>query len=527
MLEKTMNPERKKPAPRSDTPSAQRGPGEKIPTEKERRQRLIGYVVAFILTFILPKVIPPWGTVTELGVAMLCTFVSVMVIFMTSADMIMGSMFGCVACLWHGYCTADDIYIGILGNSTAMQILMLLCWGMLMRESDAMQILGRKLIRASGKLKKHPILFNILFMEAMLFCAMFSNAVVFVVTVIPMFEGIAEAVGYKRTDNYFRVMITGLYMVGCCLGSAKGVGGMSLGVIKVVAKQAAELFPFTHNVAQFNTLVRGSMVIFVIVYVLLAKFLFRCDFSKLANADVEMIPMLRKENCRLGRDAKFLLAGFVVIMGRAYLPNPFPESWHIHTFYEELALPFVVMVILIVFSFFKKEDGAPMINVGKALARTNWGVLWSIGAMTIIAGSVSSAETGIRPWLVSTLTPIFGGHSYPMLVFLVLLFTAIITNLMSNLGTAVIMGTVAVSFMQPYVEAGINPLPFIAAIVGVSMTPLLTPSAGPIAPIYLNRPEMDKKFVYTAGIFLNFVVVLIFTACVLITGNIWTNPALI
>ena len=177
------------------------------------------------------------------------------------------------------------------------------------------------------------------------------------------------------------------------------------------------------------------------------------------------------------------------------------------------------MILLIVSSVIQIK-GQPLANIPKCFSKMTWGVIFSLGKMTIIAGSFSTEATGIRPWLVKILTPIFGTNNYVLFCFMVLLFTCFFTNLMSNQATIIIMMSVTATFIEKFVDQGINPTPLLGTIVMVGMIPLLTYSAGPLSPLYLGRPEMDKKFVYTVGVSMMLLSVVCMTFSAVLFGNV-------
>jgi len=457
------------------------------------------YLASFLVVFACPAILPAWSTITPMGVKMLCTFVGVMLILLTTGDVIAGSLMGLLGMLLHQYIDAAGLWQGLLGNSIAGQIIMMLAFTTALSATGAFNVLGRWLVSKSGRLRRYPMLFNLVFTLCLYFCTFHMTGLAFVYTLLPMYESILQAVGYKKEDTLYKIMIMGGFMFSAAAAMVSGFSGMGMSVISVFEKSIT--IPYTYVPLEFMLTARIGLAVFIALYHLAAKFLFHCDFSKLRDANMNTLEELRPENCKFEKKHFIMLGLFAVILVRAFMPNIFPEGSAPYNIYEILSFPFVIMITLVVASCIM-IDGKPVVELPKAFAGVQWFVLLSMGTFTMMVGSFTSEETGIRSWLLEILSPIFGGHHYFVFVVLILLFTSFFTNLMSNQATMIIMTTVASAFMEPYMLAGYNPTPLLASIVAVATLPLLTYGAGPQAPVFLSRPEMDKKFVYTIGIFM-------------------------
>ena len=77
------------------------------PVEKKLDLKYIIWVcIGLVLMFFGGKIIPTWGTVTELGVNMICVFVALLVLITVTNETIWPSLAALVATIFHGYMDA-------------------------------------------------------------------------------------------------------------------------------------------------------------------------------------------------------------------------------------------------------------------------------------------------------------------------------------------------------------------------------------------------------------------------------------
>ncbi|MBQ4271132.1 MAG: hypothetical protein II718_04860 [Clostridiales bacterium] len=459
------------------------------------KKKLLMMIGAQIIMYIGPLIIPTWGPVTPMGVKMLCVYVGVLFMFIATGDLFSGSLLGMLATILHGYSTANDMFLNVFGGSSSTQMVAMLTLATCVRETGALDILGRKIIRATRGMKKLPFLFCIVFMLAMYIVLWYISGLAAVMTLFPMFESIAKTVGYEVDEKWHKIMIVILFLMAGGASYSRGTNGLLLGWIGIFEK--AVNFPYVYKPVQFMISSRITLAVILIVWMLVAKFL-GADMKKLSKLDFDSIPELRKENCKWDKRQIICLILFFAVLIRSLITNPFAKDTLGYLIFATFDLRMGSFIALVLGTYIR-IDGKPIMDVPKALSKLPWGVYLVLGTMMTIAGALSSMDLGIRAWLVQILSPIFGTSNYYLFCFMILLFTVFITNLMSNQATIMIMLSLAATFMDKFVDAGYNVTPLVAMICCLGNFAVLLYCSGPISPYFLDRKEMkaDQKFVFT------------------------------
>lgn len=482
------------------------------------RKKIIIILISQLLMYVGPLIIPTWGPVTPMGVKMLCVYIGILLIFIGTGDLFSGSLLAIFASCIHGYQTVNGMFQSVFGGSTSVQMVAMITLAYAIRQTGAFEILGRKIIRATRGMKKLPILFCIVFMLALYIVLWYVSGLAAVVTIIPMFEGIAKTVGYEIDEKWHKIMIMILF---CLLGAGsytKGTDGMLLGWIGVF--QNSVNFEYNYSPLQFMISIRIILAVLVIVWLIVAMLL-GANMKKLANLDFDAIPELRKENSKFNKVQAIALIMFFFVLLKALIANPFPAETLGNTLWGIFDMKVCAFLVMIIGTYWR-IDKKPILNVPKALAALPWGVYVVLGTMMVVAGALSSNDLGLRTWLVQILSPIFGTSNYFIFCCMILFFTCFITNLMSNQATIMIMLSIAATFMDKFVDAGYNVTPLVACVCCMGNFAFMLYCSGPTSPYFLDRAEMkkDQKFIFTYGPLFLLIAVIIGAAGSVLFGKI-------
>lgn len=462
---------------------------------KSHKQSVLMMVVAQVIMYLGPLIVPTWANVTEMGVKMLCVYIGVLLMFMFTGDILSGSLLGILATIIHGYYSLNDMFNFVFGSPVAVQMVAMLTFCTAVRNTGALDVLGRKIVRATSRFKKKPFLFCIIFMLGMYVCLWYITGLAAVITIIPIFEQIAKTVGYKPEDKWHKIMILILFLLLGAGAYTRGTDGMQLGWIGLF--QSAVGFNYVYKPLELMVPTRLTLAVCVVIWVVLAKVL-GANMTKLANVDFDSIEELKKENTKFSKVQIISLALFFVVLFKSLLSNPFVEGTFAYKMFGIFDMKMCAFIAMVIATYIHIDE-KPLMDIPKAFAMLPWGIFLVLGTMMVVAGALSSPNLGIRTWIADSLAPLFGTNNYFLFCFMVLLFTGGITNLMSNQATIMIMLSVAATFIDKFANQGINVTPLVGAVCVMGNFAFMLYCSGPNSPYYLNRPEIDNKFTFGIG----------------------------
>lgn len=145
------------------------------------------------------------------------------------------------------------------------------------------------------------------------------------------------------------------------------------------------------------------------------------------------------------------------------------------------------MIICTVLFTLIKVDGQPLLDFNKsAKGGLSWPIIFMIVVILLLSSLLMSDATGLKPWLVSLLSPILTGFSG--IAFLIALFAIalILTNFMNNIIVGIMFLPVLGTF---YESVGANPILGVLLILLAINTAFLTPAASPATAMCFARTD--------------------------------------
>ncbi|MBO5994290.1 MAG: anion permease, partial [Firmicutes bacterium] len=158
-------------------------------------------------------------------------------------------------------------------------------------------------------------------------------------------------------------------------------------------------------------------------------------------------------------------------------------------------------VLVIVILSIVKVDGQPLMNAAKHFKEgAIWGFITTVGIFSMIGGALSNDNLGFKTWLTDILQPIFSNMSWPVYVLLLVVVCGVVTNFFSNMATGVIVSSLTAPFTIAFAQGGINISVIATAIAFTSMFAYITYAAAGPAPILLGKEGITPKFIWTKGL---------------------------
>lgn len=439
----------------------------------EKKENKYMYIVHFVIMAMFPVVmgfLPAPDPVTPYGMKVLGVFMS-LIYGWTFIDLLIPSIFGAVALALVGYGTVDQVFLAMFNNTTVLMMLFgVLCFGAI-EQSGAGDWVVAKLL--SSKLaKKSPVMV----MEVFFFIFWISQqtGLSFFVyfALMPLMYKMLLKCGYEKGDKFNALFLCGcimMMMVSMSLFSFRGWGLMTAGT--TMALTGVVIDP-----SSFMLLTMVLTLLLMVTYPIFMK-LCGCDFSKLANVDVEEAfgdalqgggKLNKVQSLALGSVAVFV----ILITLASLLANKIAILAWINTTVGCLGL----MALLWLFVIFYKVDGKPIMDMRKAAATFQWDMLMLIAVALLVSSAVTATETGISAFVAGLLGPIFAG-SHPVVFLMVIgLVTIILTNVSNNIAICFIMLNIVCSMYNNGFPVNVTAAAFVISITSVFVA-YLTPAA--------------------------------------------------
>ncbi len=449
--------------------------------------------------FFFGKIVGPWGPVTEMGVTMLGVFFGMLIMIIGSGSMAWPCIIALFASVFLGYTTTGAAFASFLGTSTTVQMLAYLAICESIRASGAGEVIA-KFILTRKFVQGRPVLFTFFLFLAFFVAGIFIPPTGGIIFAYSIFASIASVVGYKPEDEYYKFTLVGLYLA-CMLGVyTLPFKSMSTAIIRTFTANLS-VADYTFNNGMYIVATFFVGIVFLFLYALSIKVLFKCDLKPLESFDVTKMEGFDTKDIKFTRNQMIYCAGFTigVLYSLVLMFVPKTVSWYetVNSWGAALWMLLIVGVLGII-----RIDGKNIFSVEKNLHDgTMWGIIIAAGVLGIVGNALSSEDLGIRAWLLQLLGPVLTGVSWPVFILIIILLSVLITNFFSNMVTGIIIATIAAPFLTVYAANGVDISAVAVAICFSVHVAYLTPAAFTAAPMLLAHEGMSIKCVWSMGLF--------------------------
>lgn len=299
--------------------------------------------------------------------------------------------------------------------------------------------------------------------------------------------GICDVCGYKKGEGYPTMMVFGI------------VYSAQVGMALIPFKQAAltvmgsyETLSGTHiDYAKYMLIAFIACSLCSLLFLLIGKYVFRPDVSKLASLDTSKLD--KDQSLCLSSVQKTVLFFLFALVALLLMPAFLPSDMLIVKFLKSIGNTGICMLLVGVMCFIRIE-GKPLLRF-KAMVDDGvaWGIIFILATVQPLSGAMSSPESGITPFLMKILDPLFGAGS-PML------FAAAMGLLATCLTQFVNNGAVGVGLMPVIFSYSANmhtspELPVIMVVMAIHLA-FLTPSASSSAALLHGNEWASTKSIW-------------------------------
>ena len=272
--------------------------------------------------------------------------------------------------------------------------------------------------------------------------------------------------------------------------------------------------PITVNSASYLVTAIILGMIMILAAVMLCKYVFRPDTSKMKEFDVESLN--RNPLPPMSLQQKLYCTGFILVILGLMLPSLFPTLPVLSIL--KPAVYGVAMTMVAIMAAIRIK-GEPIIDIPKILSTNmSWGAYFIIVAAVLLGSVLTDPSTGVSAFLAFILSPIFEGMSPAIFIVLILGLGAVLTNLCNSLVIGMILQPIIMTYC---IQTGANPRPIVTLMIQfVLLSAAVTPAASPFAAIlHSNKEWVPTKYVYQYTL----PIVLVEMAIMLIVGIPLTN----
>ncbi len=449
-----------------------------------------------ILIMLLFPALPPFGTITPLGMQLLGIFIA-LIYGWTFAGLIWPSILGLIAMGCTEGFTVNQVFMQGFGHQTVLFLFFLYIFCGAVDQSGVTTYIGRLIITRKIAQGRPWVLGFLLCLSAYLLGAL-ASTVASIILVWKILYDVCGQLGYQKGDKYPMLLVIGIIYsaaVGGAVFPFKVYPVIVLGALQQVTGLKVEFLKFT--------LLNFSLtLICIIFYILLCKFILRPPVFYKAVP----IASAGKLNTYQLKILILLSAMIIVFFAPSFLPADFVLTLWLNRIGSTGVAAFFVMLLILL-----RQDGAPLIQLKDVIANSmSWDIYFLLAAAFPLSTALVSEPAGIKVWLTALLQPIFAGKSIFIFSLVVIVLGAVLSNIVSNVVTPMIIIPIMASYAA---NLGINPAILATLLTVVMLDSLLMPSGSPMSAILLGNKEwVTAKDVYLyAGLLLLMTIIVVIT----------------
>lgn len=466
---------------------------------KRSTSKTIQLILALLFIFVLGHIIPTWGPVTRMGVQYISIMVGWIWLCVLEGSLLLPSVLAMVGCLIPGYFTAATLVSATLGNSITILMIFIFILVYIFQQSKTGDFLVRWLL-SRKVVNGRPYLFTAFFLLAIIVIGSVIGSFGIILLAIAILYAIVDVAGMEKKHDWVRFLLI----------STVALSGVT--EIMYPFKPYAVLYNSIFD-AQLNTIgtqVSGStwtitaVIISLLCFallMLLARFVFKFDLTKIKTLDVSLLQT--DEYKKMSKKQIIVLVTVLITFFYPFILQLMPKENAVYNLLNGIgqyfAMAFAVCILCLI-----RVDGEPVCDANDIFKNgTNWGIIFSVGAVLAIGGALSSDDCGVSAWLLSIFENLFSGMSPVLIIAIVAVLCCFVTQFFSNSATAIIFLTTLAPLAVTLYQQGVNVSVF-TPIIGIgTLTACLLPSGSGQSAIMLGTDifaDDGQKWALSKGI---------------------------
>lgn len=321
---------------------------------------------------------------------------------------------------------------------------------------------------------------------------------------------ICKQVDIKPYEKYPTLMVLGIALssiIGSCMLPYRSGPLIILGAYQSLTGKSVDFLAFMLFVIPL-------VLLTIIFYLAICRFVFRVDISALKSVTVDFIKPEELVMTKRQKGVLVFLGSFILL---AIMPSLLPKTIFVAVLLNRIGT-IGIMIMLLMIMLWVKVDGEPLANIQDLASKGMiWDMIFLFAIIFPLSGLLMGDDTGIKLFMVQTLQPLFSGISPLFFMISVLLVPTIITNFANNIVVAMIFIQIICSLAEPL---GINDTPIIMTLMICINLAFYTPAASaPAAMVFGNVAWIKPKDIYTLG----GIMMILLALGVILFGLLWGN----
>ncbi len=440
---------------------------------------------AGILVMIAFAAIPPFGSITPLGMRILGIYIGTILLW-ALVDMIWPSLLGIILVSMTGYMRFDEYISSGFGNTTVIFVFLISIFAGFITSSGVSDNIARYVVSrkiAHGK----PWLVSSLFVFASYLIACLISSVAATLVVLEFFSQFAKRAGYKRGEKYptlMMVCITFAAHMGGSVWTFRTPDAILVGYIKAQGG-SVPLIPYF----LCSVFIGGGALV---LYMLYCKLFSKADTTPLVNccAEIETVPMTPYQ--------RRLLTCSLVLLALLIMESMLPSGSGIGSLLSMIGTNGIVTAMLAAMMFFRLKDGGSLADIEQGMKSVPWKIFYVIIFNIPMASILNDSSLGISDTLSSAITALFGADiNTTLFIFIMTVLIVVCTTFIGNV-TVCLMFYNIVSLFAPALGLSTTVLACIISLT--SNASVILPGANPqAAMLHARRDWVETKDVAKYG----------------------------
>lgn len=355
-----------------------------------------------------------------------------------------------------------------------------------------------------------PWLFTYTFLVSIMLLGGLTSASPAAVIGWSILYGVCDVCGYKKGDGYPTMMVFGI------------VYAAQVGMALIPFKQAAltvmsayETMSGTHiDYARYMLIAVVACALCSLLFIAIGKYVFRPDVSRLQRLDPDKLDA--EGSLVLSGVQKLVLFFLFALVALLLMPAFLPADFAIARFLKTIGNTGICMFVVGVMSFIR-INGKPLLPF-KAMVDSGvaWGIIFILATVQPLSGAMAAPESGVTPFLMTVLDPLFGSGSPVFFAVCMGLLATVLTQFINNGAVGVALMPVIYSYCS---NMGAGPeLPVLMVIMGVHLA-FLTPAASASAALLHGNEWSDARSVWKSAPLVIFASLVLMTLVVIGIGS--------